>query len=87
MASEALALQRQAGTVFLLRQEVIPALYAEALHAKGDAEAARAVVREERGALLARAARIEEPAFRKSFLENVSANARTLTLARVLLGE
>ncbi|WP_437769546.1 protein kinase [Sorangium sp. So ce281] len=87
MAGEALALQRQAGTVFLLRQEVIPALYAEALHAKGDAEAARAVVREERGALLARAARIEEPAFRRSFLENVSANARTLTLARALLGE
>ncbi|WP_441288249.1 protein kinase domain-containing protein [Sorangium sp. KYC3313] len=87
MAGEALALQRQAGTVFLLRQEVIPALYAEALHAKGDAEAARAVVREERGALLARAARIEDPAFRRSFLENVSANARTLTLARALLGE
>ncbi|WP_437915392.1 protein kinase [Sorangium sp. So ce302] len=87
MAGEALALQRQAGTVFLMRQEVIPALYAEALHAKGDAEAARAVLREERAALLARAARIEEPALRRSFLENVSANARTLTLARALLGE
>ncbi|MDC0683076.1 serine/threonine-protein kinase [Sorangium atrum] len=87
MAGEALALQRQAGTVFLLRQEVIPALYAEALHAKGDAEGARAVVREERAALLARAARIEDPAFRRSFLENVSANARTLALARALLGE
>ncbi|WP_437593622.1 hypothetical protein [Sorangium sp. So ce1000] len=37
--------------------------------------------------LLSRAARIDEPALRESFLKSLSANARTLTLARAWLGE
>ncbi|WP_437618221.1 hypothetical protein [Sorangium sp. So ce1151] len=56
-------------------------------HATGDVEAAREVIREARADLLARADRIGDPAFRKSFLENVSANVRTLDLARAWLGE
>ncbi|WP_437764897.1 hypothetical protein WMF27_32860 [Sorangium sp. So ce281] len=68
-------------------QELLPALHAEALHASGDAEAARAVLREARADLLARSARIGEPVLRKSFLENVSANAHTLALSRAWLDD
>ncbi|XXT14958.1 protein kinase [Sorangium sp. So ce429] len=87
LAREALAWNRRACAGFAPRQELLPALYAEALHASGDVEAAREVIREARADLLARADRIGDPAFRKSFLENVSANVRTLDLARAWLGE
>ncbi|XXY55279.1 hypothetical protein WME91_56230 [Sorangium sp. So ce269] len=86
-AREALAWNRRAGAVFAPRQESLPAIYAEALHASGDAEAAREVIRAARDELLARADRIGDPAFRRGFLENVSANARTLALASAWLGE
>ncbi|XXT24723.1 protein kinase [Sorangium sp. So ce429] len=87
LAREALAWNRRAGAVYAPRQESFPAIYAEALHASGDAEAARDVIRAARDELLARAGRIDDPAFRRGFLENVSANARTLALARAWLGE
>ncbi|XYI03008.1 protein kinase domain-containing protein [Sorangium sp. So ce1128] len=87
LAREALAWNRRAGAVFAPRQESLPAIYAEALHASGDAEAAREVIRAARDELLARADRIGDPAFRRGFLENVSANARTLALASAWLGE
>ncbi|AUX47717.1 protein kinase [Sorangium cellulosum] len=86
-AREALDWDRRAGAVFAPRQESLPAIYAEALHASGDAEAAREVIRAARDELLARADRISDPAFRRGFLENVSANARTLALASAWLGE
>ncbi|XYI02280.1 serine/threonine-protein kinase [Sorangium sp. So ce1128] len=86
-AREALDWDRRAGAVFAPRQESLPAIYAEALHASGDAEAAREVIRAARDELLARADRIGDPAFRRGFLENVSANARTLALASAWLGE
>ncbi|WP_437475986.1 protein kinase [Sorangium sp. So ce1014] len=86
-AREALDWDRRAGAIFAPRQESLPAIYAEALHASGDAEAAREVIRAARDELLARADRIGDPAFRRGFLENVSANVRTLALARAWLGE
>ncbi|WP_437311324.1 hypothetical protein [Sorangium sp. So ce388] len=86
-AREALDWDRRAGAVFAPRQESLPAIYAEALHASGDAEAAREVIRAARDELLARADRIGDPAFRRGFLENVSANARTLALASAWLGQ
>lgn len=55
---------------------------AEALHASGDVPAARQTIGEGRDRLLARAARIASPELRRSFLESVSDNARTLRLAR-----
>ncbi|WP_437521262.1 protein kinase [Sorangium sp. So ce726] len=87
LAREALAWDRRAGAVFAPRQRALAATYAEALHASGHVEAAHAVIREARDELLARADKIGDPAFRKSFLENVSANAHTLALARAWLVE
>ncbi|WP_438031760.1 protein kinase domain-containing protein [Sorangium sp. So ce204] len=87
LAREALAADRRAGVVFTPRQEALPALYAQALRAKGDVEEAREILRAARDDLLARADRIGDPAFRRGFLEDVSANARTLSLARAWLGE
>jgi len=61
--------------------------YAEALDATGDHAAACAAITEARDRLLAQAARIDDPSRRKTFLENVPENARTLSLARQWLGE
>ena len=60
-------------------------MIAEALHATGDADA-RSSIRAARERLLARAAKITSPEWRTSFLENLPENARTLALARELLG-
>jgi eukaryotic-like serine/threonine-protein kinase len=57
------------------------------LHATGDLGAARAAIAEARDRLLAVAGKIDDPTYRRSFLEQVSANARTLALARAWLGE
>ncbi|AKT40315.1 serine/threonine-protein kinase PknK [Chondromyces crocatus] len=61
-------------------------LLAEALAAAGDVEGARAVIAEARDELLRRAARIEDPALRRSFVEGVSAHARIVARARAWLG-
>ncbi|UQA63745.1 protein kinase [Polyangium aurulentum] len=87
LAREALALERTTAALFSLRQESIPVLLAEALHASGDVEAAREAIREARSALLARAAKIEDPAYRQCFLEDIRANARTISLARDWLSD
>jgi tetratricopeptide (TPR) repeat protein len=55
--------------------------YAEALHAAGDHAAAARAIAEARERLLARAARISDPAWRESFLTRVPEHARTLALA------
>ncbi|WP_437827053.1 protein kinase domain-containing protein [Sorangium sp. So ce1153] len=54
---------------------------AEALEACGARDAARAAIATARERLLERAARIANPAWRASFLENVPEHARTLALA------
>jgi tetratricopeptide (TPR) repeat protein len=56
--------------------------FAEALEARGDREAAREAIATARVRVLERAATIHDPAWKKSFLEGVLENARTLTLAR-----
>ncbi|MDI1451834.1 serine/threonine-protein kinase [Polyangium sp. 6x1] len=56
---------------------------AEALDATGDHEGARAVLLETRDLLLSRAAKIEDPELRRSFLENIPENARILALSAV----
>ncbi|AUX48078.1 uncharacterized protein SOCE26_096060 [Sorangium cellulosum] len=86
LAREALALERSTAGFFVLRQEVVPVLLVEALHASGEVDAAREALREARAELLARADRIADPAYRRSFLENVTARARTMNLARAWLG-
>ncbi len=57
---------------------------AEALLAAGERAAASAAAASAREALLARAARIVDPAWRRSFLEGVAEHARTLALAAEL---
>ncbi len=57
-------------------------IHAEALHATGALEAARHAIADAQARLLARAARINEPAFRAGFLERVPENGRTLAAAR-----
>jgi tetratricopeptide (TPR) repeat protein len=85
LAREAFALERSTACLFVLRQEVVPVLLAEALHESGEVEAAREVLHEARAQLLARADKIADPAYRRSFLENIDAHARTLALARAWL--
>ncbi|MGK4004889.1 protein kinase [Sorangium sp. So ce1036] len=68
-------------------EEVVRLVHAEALAACGRrAEAARAIA-DARARLLARAAKISDPAFRARFLESAADSARTLALARSWLGE
>ncbi|AUX24233.1 protein kinase [Sorangium cellulosum] len=85
-AEQVIALVRGAG-VFDARHASLLLTRAEALDAAGEAEAARAALREAREDLLTRAARIEDPAYRRSFLERVPEHARTLLVAREWLGE
>ncbi|MDC3960275.1 protein kinase, partial [Polyangium jinanense] len=55
--------------------------HAEALHATGHHARARTVLLEVRDLLLSRAAKVQDPELRRSFLENVPENARILALA------
>ncbi|WP_437669162.1 protein kinase domain-containing protein [Sorangium sp. So ce131] len=68
-------------------ESLIYLAHAEALEACGAREEARSAIANARERLLSRAARITNPAWRASFLENVPEHARTLALARVWLGE
>jgi tetratricopeptide (TPR) repeat protein len=63
----------------------IRVVYADALHAAGEAERARAAIAEARERLLARAAKVADTALRRSFLERVPENARTLARAEAWL--
>ncbi|HEX2570080.1 MAG TPA: AAA family ATPase, partial [Polyangia bacterium] len=66
--------------------ELVPLVLAEALAASGDEEGARRVIGMARERLLTLAERMEEP-LRRSYLEEVAENARTLELARAWLGD
>jgi tetratricopeptide (TPR) repeat protein len=65
-------------------ESLIRLAHAEALMACGHAAEARAALETARDRVLARAALIEEAPYRRSFLERVPDNARTLELAREL---
>jgi hypothetical protein len=62
-------------------ESLIRLVHALALEAAGDAEAAYAAVVEARRRLLDRADRISDPRLRRSFLDHIPENARTLALA------
>jgi hypothetical protein len=69
-----------------LRGTFVRLVHAEALHASGDEAAAHAALREAWDDLSARAARIDDPAARRAFLEEVPENARVAALYREWLG-
>ncbi len=64
----------------------IRVVYAEALVLAGEVELGHAAIGEARDRLLARAAAVVDPALRRSFLERVPENARTLRRAAEWLG-
>jgi hypothetical protein len=80
LAREALDMLDQLG--FLDEGDSLVRLaWAEALRATGDEQGFRAAILEAKETLLKRASAIKDDARRKSFLENVPENARTLELA------
>lgn len=81
-----LAHARVGGCSFF-RGALIRLLRAEALHALGEFAAAREAIAAARRRLLAIAATIDDAAYRKSFLERVPENRRTLELARAWRSE
>jgi tetratricopeptide (TPR) repeat protein len=74
-------------TVTVPGGQVVWLVYAEALHAAGRLDEARAVIATARDRILRMAPDESEPAWRASYLENVRENARTLALARAWLNE
>jgi eukaryotic-like serine/threonine-protein kinase len=87
-AAEALSDARDAVAPLHLGQHAVQGegrihlVYAEALQATGSIDGARAEIQKARAALEARAAKIADADWRRSFLEAVPENARTLELAR-----
>jgi eukaryotic-like serine/threonine-protein kinase len=61
-------------------EAMVRLVYAEALHANGEHDRAREAILAARERLLERAAKIDVPEWRESFLRHVSDNARTLEL-------
>jgi tetratricopeptide (TPR) repeat protein len=66
-------------------ESLVHLTYAEALMATGQGGAARAYLRTAHERLLVRAGRIRDAAWRRSFLENVPENAKTIELVRAWL--
>ena len=79
-AREAIELLDELGTIEE-GEALVRLVYAEALHASGDGRAASAILAA-RAHLLERAAKIRDPILRRSFLERVPENARTVARAR-----
>jgi hypothetical protein len=71
----------------MFRGAFVRLAHAEALYATGAHDAARQAIAEARARLLTIADRIADPTYKRSFLEEVPENARTLMLARVWLDE
>jgi hypothetical protein len=67
-------------------ESAIRLTYAEALQAAGEPDAARVALAAARDRLLERADKIRDPGRRETFLTNIAENARTLALARKVLG-
>jgi hypothetical protein len=87
---DALALTREAHVALEAQDAVeegdalVRLMLAETLIAVGDHEAGTAATRAAADRLLERAAKISDPAWRASFLENIPEHARTIELARRL---
>jgi hypothetical protein len=86
-AREAMARYTALGASGFLRGQYLRVVYAESLAAAGEEEAARGAIEEARDHLLKQAATIADVDYRRSFLENVPENARTIELARRWIGE
>ncbi|HWO26591.1 MAG TPA: protein kinase, partial [Kofleriaceae bacterium] len=86
-AEDAVARCAALGGCGMFRGAFVRLAHAEALDASGAHEAARGAIAAARDRLFAIAGRIADPAYRRSFLEAVPENARTLELARAWLGE
>ena len=61
-------------------------IFAESLDRTGDRAAARAILEPSRAQILARADKISDPSWRRSYLESIPEHARTLALASAWLG-
>jgi tetratricopeptide (TPR) repeat protein len=85
-AKEAVARCTTMGGCGMFRGAFVRLAHAEALHATGAHDAARHAITEARARLFTIADRIADPTYKKSFLENVPENARTLALARAWVG-
>ena len=83
---EAMARYKDLGACGFFRGQYLRVVHAESLAAAGEEEAARAAIAEARDHLFEQAATIGDVDFRRSFLENVPENARTIDLARRWLG-
>jgi hypothetical protein len=86
-AAEAVASEAAMGGCGMFRGAFVRLAHAEALHAIGARDAARQTIAEARSRLLVIADRIGDAGYKKSFLDAVPENARTLALAREWLGE
>jgi hypothetical protein len=86
-AKSAMDQYRALGVCGFLKGATVRLVHAEALHAADQHEAARVAIAGARDRVHARAARIDDPSFRRSFLTNVPEHARTLALAHAWLGE
>jgi eukaryotic-like serine/threonine-protein kinase len=85
-AEDALARCAAMGACGLYRGAFVRLVHAEALHATGAHDAARRAIEAARERLDASGAKIPDPGYRRSFLEDVPENQRTLALARAWLG-
>ena len=79
-ATEAFRIFKELGGV-LEGEALIRLIYAESLKETGEHELAHAAITEARDRLLARASKIENPAWKRAFLNRVFENARTLARA------
>jgi hypothetical protein len=80
VASEAMQALEQVGGV-AEGEGLIRVAYAEALHAKGDVDGAKVAIAAARDRLLARAAKIKNPEYKRTFLGVVREHMRTLARA------
>jgi hypothetical protein len=80
-AEDAISRYSATGGCGMFRGAFVRLAHAEALHATGAHDAARRAIAEARVQLLRIADRIDDPAYRQSFLDSVPENARTLVLA------
>jgi len=85
-AEEGLAQYEAMAACGFFRGAFLRLVHAECLEAAGDHEAAKAAIATAKERLFAIAAKIGDPEYRKSFLEGVPENRRTLELARQWAG-
>jgi hypothetical protein len=86
-AEDAVARCATMGGCGMFRGALVRLARAEALHASSALDAARHAIADARKRLLAIADRIGDPAYKRSFLNNVPENVRIVDLARSWLGE